>query len=1131
MRKTTEWLKKGTALVLTCALTFSTNFVYSNVKADETVPDGAKKAVHLTAPIDDGVYRVTINMMNANSTGQYSMGNAALRGSEPYNKNNPTDTDYKQLVVVKDGKATAVVQFMPMGYLGTYGFMMELEGVDPDMFSKYGAPLESYTRYTETQTITQQRTQDGKIVYDTYNDPNSEYKFDGTDEKAHKRPKGYGKEEQLINIVDKPYPSVLTVDVTPVTSENVDLPTSIDEYTVTTAAYCHVFVPVMFSISPSSGDQYARLLVDWKNAEKVAEPEKDLDYQLYRAMNVNAGDTSSEKYTTFTECKDEVVTKLENAWPNQHLDMNGTGFSAKPIINMKEMTDEEKATEAQKLNNAINAVEAEASVWDGTTVKEPQKDGNTLYIGEASELAWLSQVTNNGDTTKYNVELTNDIDLNDKPWKAIASFSGVFNGNGHKITNLNINVAADADDKEADQGLFKKIEGVKGSLLYEYAEVKDLTIEGKAQSGKSGLGSIAGEIKYVNVENVTSNVTINGRGGTGGLFGEISFANLKNCINLGDVQASGFGAGGITSGAYYSTFTNCGNEGNVTSKAYYVGGIVGTVTVYRDYADGITDCYNTGDITAKDNVGGIVGNYATYSKSSKNPISYIKNVYNSGNVTATGTLKTTVAGGIAGSITGPKAVIQDSYNGGKVSSGAIKGSIVAKVKDATLSGVYAVTDEGTPLYNVDESSTSEVIENTEYKDKDWFTSDSFKIAMGDNADKYECRESYINRGLPVFKSQEDTVEAAIREAKKYINRTISEVGYKGLSKTAVENIANESIAKIEQLTDKTAVGQEVSSAKEAIKAIPNDVNYGLDLTELKERVAYANSLDSSKYTEETWSHVEAALSSIAYNMEEGFGTQDLVNAFVGTLNGNLEKLELTPEAKELETAKENCNNEIKNVRENYLDTTKYTEESVNELKAAVEKAEALLQQSDATKEAIDQATEEIKTKVEKLVKKPEPTTEETTTQEPSSAEQTTKASTEETTKTSTTEETTKAQATTTQTVQTTTDTQPTTKAQETTSVKETVAKVNLKTVKNVKKKKVSVKWSKLDKVNGYQIRYSTNKNLKKAKTITTKKNVSTISFKAKKNRKYYVQIRAYIKTKDGNVYGKWSKVKATKVRK
>lgn len=45
------------------------------------------------------------------------------------------------------------------------------------------------------------------------------------------------------------------------------------DYTHDHAAFCHVFVPVMFDISASSGDQYARMQVDWTSLTKIDNPE------------------------------------------------------------------------------------------------------------------------------------------------------------------------------------------------------------------------------------------------------------------------------------------------------------------------------------------------------------------------------------------------------------------------------------------------------------------------------------------------------------------------------------------------------------------------------------------------------------------------------------------------------------------------------------------------------------------------------------------------------------------------------------------------------------------------------------------------------------------------------------------
>ena len=70
---------------------------------------------------------------------------------------------------------------------------------------------------------------------------------------------------------------------------------------------------------------------------------------------------------------------------------------------------------------------------------------------------------------------------------------------------------------------------------------------------------------------------------------------------------------------------------------------------------------------------------------------------------------------------------------------------------------------------------------------------------------------------------------------------------------------------------------------------------------------------------------------------------------------------------------------------------------------------------------------------------------------------------------------------------------------------------------------------------GYQIKYATKKNFKKAKTVkvTRKKNkkVTTKKWKVKKKKTYYVKVRAYIKTRTGKTfYSKYSKVKKIKVK-
>lgn len=92
-----------------------------------------------------------------------------------------------------------------------------------------------------------------------------------------------------------------------------------------------------------------------------------------------------------------------------------------------------------------------------------------------------------------------------------------------------------------------------------------------------------------------------------------------------------------------------------------------------------------------------------------------------------------------------------------------------------------------------------------------------------------------------------------------------------------------------------------------------------------------------------------------------------------------------------------------------------------------------------------------------------------------------------------------------------------------------VPTVSIKKLKNKKGKKLYVQLNKTQKVKGYQIVYSTNKNFKKASTRTIKNTSLTIS-KLKKKKTYYVKARAYKKDSSGKkVFGTYSKVKKVKI--
>ena len=69
--------------------------------------------------------------------------------------------------------------------------------------------------------------------------------------------------------------------------------------------------------------------------------------------------------------------------------------------------------------NQVFASETDGA-WDGESVQEPEILGYEYQIDSATELAWLAQEVNNGNTFDGKViYITGDIDLNNQEWFVI----------------------------------------------------------------------------------------------------------------------------------------------------------------------------------------------------------------------------------------------------------------------------------------------------------------------------------------------------------------------------------------------------------------------------------------------------------------------------------------------------------------------------------------------------------------------------------------------------------------------------------------------------------------------------------------------------------------------------------------
>ena len=92
-----------------------------------------------------------------------------------------------------------------------------------------------------------------------------------------------------------------------------------------------------------------------------------------------------------------------------------------------------------------------------------------------------------------------------------------------------------------------------------------------------------------------------------------------------------------------------------------------------------------------------------------------------------------------------------------------------------------------------------------------------------------------------------------------------------------------------------------------------------------------------------------------------------------------------------------------------------------------------------------------------------------------------------------------------------------------------LAKAKLVSVKSVSKKTVKITWNKVKTAKGYQIKYSTKKNMTDAKTVTSGALSKKIT-KLKSGKRYYFKVRAYKSADGSRIYGGWSSVKSVKVK-
>ena len=206
-------------------------------------------------------------------------------------------------------------------------------------------------------------------------------------------------------------------------------------------------------------------------------------------------------------------------------------------------------------------------------------------------------------------KLAADIDLGDYKGEEFnviglggyVAFSGVFDGNNHRISNLTY------------PSTTTNYVGLFGWASGENVEIKNLTLtDPNIDAGTSDyVGSLVGRFSNGTVANCSAQGgRIAGFNYVGGLIGSADSATVTGCSATAGVLGCAYVGGLVGQSDRYASISDCYSTGSVSGNDY-VGGLAGRVS------GAVTRSYAAGSVWAERNVGGLIGesySYATVAK-------------------------------------------------------------------------------------------------------------------------------------------------------------------------------------------------------------------------------------------------------------------------------------------------------------------------------------------------------------------------------------------------------------------------------------------------------------------------------------------------------------------------------------
>lgn len=274
-------------------------------------------------------------------------------------------------------------------------------------------------------------------------------------------------------------------------------------------------------------------------------------------------------------------------------------------------------------------------------------------------------------------ELVNDITLSgvwrplgmgEKPSEDHSFSGGIFDGQGHTISGININISS--DDRSLAIGLFRGVSGVIKNLKVSGS----VTVKDKGDTEKAlRAGLLAGVLVKGTIENCSAEATINMVGyqsiAVGGLVGYAGdSAKIIECTSSGVITAAAL------------------KDDDGAQSGSHAGGLVGSVSKESL----ISDCGSTADVSMTGGFhaqsGGLIGGMAD---------TKIEKSFALGKVHASGALLQNDAGGLIGQQTG-KSEISRCWASGDVSAAGLAtfpnmvGGFIGGLYEGKVSDCYAL---------------------------------------------------------------------------------------------------------------------------------------------------------------------------------------------------------------------------------------------------------------------------------------------------------------------------------------------------------------------------------------------------------------------------------------------------------